>query len=57
MSTLIGPGRYDPFTPPTSGTYCPLPHLHPGIVIMTFCDGHVESVSDDTLCSVYMATP
>ena len=27
--------------------------IHPGIVIVTFCDGHVESLSDDTACSVY----
>ena len=30
---------------------------HPGIVVMTFCDGHVEAVSDETLCSVYLAAP
>lgn len=30
-----------------------LPPIHPGIVIITFCDGRVESVADDTLCSVY----
>jgi prepilin-type N-terminal cleavage/methylation domain-containing protein len=35
----------------------PLPSLHPGIVIITFCDGHTESVADDALCSVYLAIP
>ena len=31
--------------------------IHPGIVIVTFCDGHTESLSDDTLCSDYLAVP
>ena len=30
-----------------------LPSIHPGIVIITFCDGRVESVADDALCSIY----
>jgi len=34
-----------------------LPPLHPNIVVMTFCDGHVESVSDEASCSAYLATP
>ena len=29
---------------------------HPGVVIITFADGHVDSISDDTLCSVYQAS-
>jgi hypothetical protein len=35
----------------------PLPPIHPGIVIVTFCDGHTESLSDDTECKVYQAVP
>jgi prepilin-type processing-associated H-X9-DG protein len=31
--------------------------IHPGIVIITFCDGHVESVADNALCSVYDCSP
>jgi prepilin-type processing-associated H-X9-DG protein len=31
--------------------------IHPGIVNVTFCDGHVESLSDDTLCGTYSAVP
>jgi prepilin-type N-terminal cleavage/methylation domain-containing protein/prepilin-type processing-associated H-X9-DG protein len=27
--------------------------IHSGIVIITFCDGHVESLSSDALCSAY----
>ncbi len=31
--------------------YCPpLSSPHPGIVIVTFCDGHAESLPDTTLC-------
>ena len=35
----------------------PLPPIHPGIVIVTFCDGHTESLTDDTPCSNYQAVP
>ena len=35
----------------------PLPRIHPGIVVMTFCDGHTDSVPEDTLCSAYLAAP
>jgi prepilin-type N-terminal cleavage/methylation domain-containing protein len=43
----------DPLTalPPLSNT------PHPGVVLMTFGDGHVESVTDESLCSLYQATP
>jgi prepilin-type N-terminal cleavage/methylation domain-containing protein len=34
-----------------------LPPIHPGIVIVTFCDGRVESLSDDTLCTLYDNSP
>jgi prepilin-type N-terminal cleavage/methylation domain-containing protein len=30
-----------------------LPPIHPGIVIVTFCDGSVRQLSEDTLCSAY----
>ena len=32
-------------------------NMHSGVVIMTFCDGHVESISDDAACSAYYAVP
>jgi prepilin-type N-terminal cleavage/methylation domain-containing protein/prepilin-type processing-associated H-X9-DG protein len=35
------------------GNNAVLPPIHPGIVIVTFCDGHVESLSRDTDCEVY----
>jgi prepilin-type N-terminal cleavage/methylation domain-containing protein/prepilin-type processing-associated H-X9-DG protein len=35
----------------------PLSPIHPGIVIITFCDGHVEAVLYDAQCSLYQATP
>ena len=30
-----------------------LPSIHPGIVIITFCDGRVQSVADDALCDIF----
>lgn len=30
-----------------------LPPIHPGIVIVTFCDGHTDALSEDTDVSVY----
>jgi prepilin-type N-terminal cleavage/methylation domain-containing protein/prepilin-type processing-associated H-X9-DG protein len=30
-----------------------LPPNHPGVVIVTFCDGHTEQLSDDTDCTTY----
>jgi prepilin-type processing-associated H-X9-DG protein len=42
-------------TPGSSGPILLPPH--PGVVIITFCDGHVDSVSDDALCSVYVGSP
>ena len=44
--------------PPASVKYWgPLPSIHPGIVIVTFADGHTESVSEDIECQVYKALP
>jgi type II secretory pathway pseudopilin PulG len=34
----------------------PLQSLHPGIVVVTFCDGHAESVANDTPCIANLAT-
>jgi prepilin-type N-terminal cleavage/methylation domain-containing protein/prepilin-type processing-associated H-X9-DG protein len=31
--------------------------LHSGIIIMAFCDGHVDSISQDTGCKTYYAVP
>jgi len=30
-----------------------LPPLHTGVVIITFCDGHVDAVADDAECSIF----
>ncbi len=30
-----------------------LPAIHQGVVIVTFCDGHVESLADNTDCSTF----
>jgi prepilin-type N-terminal cleavage/methylation domain-containing protein/prepilin-type processing-associated H-X9-DG protein len=35
----------------------PLLTIHPNVVVMTFCDGHVDAVAGDALCSLYQATP
>lgn len=35
----------------------PLASAHPNIVVVTFCDGHVDSVANDASCNVYLATP
>ncbi len=35
----------------------PLASVHPGITIVTFCDGHVQAVPNDTPCSTYSAVP
>ncbi len=44
-----------PLTSPTHNALIGevLPPIHPGIVIVTFCDGHVESLSEDGECRVY----
>ncbi len=42
---------------PTVKYWPPLPPNHPGIVIVTFADGHTESVSNETECRVYKAVP
>jgi prepilin-type processing-associated H-X9-DG protein len=31
--------------------------LHAGVVVVTFCDGHVEKVPEDTLCREYSGAP
>jgi prepilin-type N-terminal cleavage/methylation domain-containing protein len=42
--------------PPASVKYwAPLPSTHPGIVIITFADGHTDIVSNDVSCEVYKA--
>ncbi len=35
--------------------HAPLPAIHPGVVIVTFCDGHVAEIAEDTACTVYHA--
>ena len=35
----------------------PLPAIHPGVVIVTFCDGHVAEIVEDTLCNLYIGAP
>ncbi|MCD4726198.1 MAG: DUF1559 domain-containing protein [Pirellulales bacterium] len=47
--TLIGLG---PATLPA-----PLPAIHPGVVIVTFCDGHVAEIVEDTPCNLYIGAP
>ena len=49
QSTLIGVS--------STASWAPLPSIHRGIVIVTFCDGHVESLADDAVCSAYLAVP
>ena len=39
-----------PYVSGTTSYWPPLSSPHPGIVIVTFCDGHVESLPDTTLC-------
>ena len=44
----------------SSSSYSPpLVSPHADIVVVAFCDGHVESVPNDTICMVsgYLATP
>ena len=48
--TLIGLGP--PATLPP-----PLPAIHPGVVIVTFCDGHVAEIVEDTPCKLYIGAP
>ena len=31
--------------------------MHAGIVVVTFCDGHTDSLSDNALCSAYSCAP
>ncbi|MBU4273288.1 MAG: DUF1559 domain-containing protein [Planctomycetes bacterium] len=35
----------------------PLPAIHPGVVIVTFCDGHVAEIVEDTPCNLYIGAP
>ncbi|MCE5268758.1 MAG: DUF1559 domain-containing protein [Planctomycetaceae bacterium] len=35
----------------------PLPTIHAGVVVVTFCDGHVDRVNEDAACSAYQALP
>jgi prepilin-type processing-associated H-X9-DG protein len=35
----------------------PLPSIHSQIVIVTFCDGHVESLANDIFCNINSASP
>ena len=49
MLTFYGLGVNTTVTPNTS--------IHPGIVNVTFCDGHVESLSDDAQCGTYSVVP
>jgi prepilin-type processing-associated H-X9-DG protein len=44
-----GLGQNTTVTPPSS--------IHAGIVNVTFCDGHVESLSDDAQCGTYSVVP
>ena len=37
--------------------YPPLPAIHPGVVIVTFCDGHQQEISEDTQCNLFRAVP
>jgi len=37
--------------------WAPLPPIHTGIVLVTFCDGHTETISDDVEAQVYRAIP
>jgi hypothetical protein len=37
-----------PFLP---STWLPQKTMHPGIVIVTFCDGHTDALAEDALCS------
>jgi prepilin-type processing-associated H-X9-DG protein len=45
----------DPLTSPnaTVGAANVLPPIHGGVVIVTFCDGHTESLSADAQCANY----
>ena len=52
--TLIGLGP--PATSPTP-LPPPLPAIHPGVVIVTFCDGHVAEIVEDTQCNLYIGAP
>lgn len=47
VETLVAGVKYWP----------PLSSIHPGIVIVTFCDGHTESISNDAQCTVYAGLP
>ena len=45
-----------PFSPPSAMLLPPLSlprTIHRGIVIVTFCDGHTDSIADNAMCSEY----
>jgi prepilin-type processing-associated H-X9-DG protein len=62
-SSVTGPCLPCSLLPAEMGFYWPatgtigaanvLPPIHAGIVNVAFCDGHVDSLSNDTDCSVY----
>jgi len=41
----------------TVGSPALLPPIHRGIVVVMFCDGHVDSLADNALCSDYSGVP
>jgi prepilin-type N-terminal cleavage/methylation domain-containing protein len=43
-----------PFLPPA---WLPQNTIHPGIVIVTFCDGHTESLAENANCADFDCTP
>ncbi|NLF08375.1 MAG: DUF1559 domain-containing protein [Pirellulaceae bacterium] len=53
--TVIGQAMVSTDGGPT--LYPPLPAVHPGVVIVTFCDGHQKEISEDAPCHLYRATP
>ena len=52
------PSPIPPASPDTTPAVAtPLPPIHRGIVLVTFCDGHVDSLADDEKCWKYSGLP
>jgi hypothetical protein len=50
-------GMFQTMPPAVVKYWAPLPSIHKGVSIVTFCDGHTSALSEDTLCTSVRALP
>jgi len=59
LTVLQGVSLGSPYVANNKKYWPPLQTIHPGVILITFCDGRVESVSNDAICSetLFLAVP